>query len=356
MPPNRGTYVPTLAVRAGEMNGLEFLPAVSKDRMVPVFLLAPWVNSRNLERTIERIERAYPRRPYFLDFDRDYVPKDADNSLAQSEWLVLRNSSNRFEAWWSFCKKFPTIMPCLQLDEQERGDIEAQVRGIQESEREFCLRIELTRIPPNLQMVVNLLQGIGTADFSVVIEGGWMIDPLTLYARAEGVITELLEDLDGRVPIVVSCTSMRKGFSDIVGIVEHPFSNHQLLDQLRRDTNRDILLYGDWGSTRPREDSFGQAPFPRIDYATEDSWHFSRNREEEWDYRKSAEAIIESSIWDGELGIWGEEMIRNTARNPEFAIDTPQKNIAARVNVHLHRQALYGDDISGMDLDEDWVD
>jgi hypothetical protein len=56
------------------------------------------------------------------------------------------------------------------------------------------------------------------------------------------------------------------------------------------------------------------------------------------------------------LGIWGEEMIQGTTVNPAFAIDTPQKNVAARVNIHLHRQALYGSQISGIDLDEDWVD
>lgn len=50
-------------------------------------------------------------------------------------------------------------------------------------------------------------------------------------------------------------------------------------------------------------------------------------------------------------------MIEGTTINPSFAIDTPQKNVAARVNIHFHRQALYGiGDISGIDLDEDWVD
>lgn len=37
-------YVPTLVVRASEMNGLEFLPDATKKRMLPCFLLAPWAN------------------------------------------------------------------------------------------------------------------------------------------------------------------------------------------------------------------------------------------------------------------------------------------------------------------------
>jgi len=50
-------------------------------------------------------------------------------------------------------------------------------------------------------------------------------------------------------------------------------------------------------------------------------------------------------------------MIKNTAINQELGVDTPQKNVAARVNIHLHRQAFYGEsDIGGLNLDEGWED
>ncbi len=50
-------------------------------------------------------------------------------------------------------------------------------------------------------------------------------------------------------------------------------------------------------------------------------------------------------------------MILQTTVNEHLGIDTPQKNVASRVNIHLHLQAFYGiDDIHGIDLDEDWVD
>lgn len=348
-------YVPTLAVRASEMNGMEFLPGTSKDRMNPVFLLAPWASSRSLERTIERIERAFYRRHYFLDFDRDYIPSGSDNP-AQLEWLELRNPRNCFEAWQNFWLEYPLVMPCLQLDGQDDLQIRAQVEQIQNQDREFCLRIELQRMPMNLGLAVDVLSRMGTADYTVVIEGGWIDEPLVMYASVHGLITGILARLDGRIPIVVSCTSMLRGFADIEGLGEEGFSNHELLTQLRRSTNRDRVLYGDWGSTRPREASFGQAPFPRIDYATADSWVFARNRAESWNYRRAAEEMVNSRVWDGGLRIWGERMIRDTAVNPEFAIDTAQKNVAARVNIHLHRQALYGEEIRGIDLDDEWVD
>lgn len=355
MPPSIETYVPTLAIRASEMNGLGFLPALSKNRMQPVFLLAPWANSRSLEKAMERIERAYPNRDFFLDFDHDYSPTNRD-SPAQAEWLELQTPENRFDNWWQFWTEYDHVIPCLQLKGQSKEEILLQIRDVQSQEREFCLRVEISRLPRNLNMVVEALIEIGTADFTVIIEGGWISDPLTMYAQAHGLIDGYFSALDGRVPIVVSCTSIPKAYHQMEGLVEEGFSNHQLLEQLRQQTNREIILYGDWGSTKPRESGFGRPPLPRVDYPVNDAWYFARNRSEEWEYREAARAIVSSSAWDGGLGIWGEQMIESTVVDPENGIDTPQKNIASRVNIHLHRQALYGNQISGINLDEDWED
>ena len=355
MAPVHGTYVPTLAIRASEMNGLEFLPGISKDRMVPVFLLAPWANAKRLPRAIERVERAFSGRSYFLDFDRDYIPTDVGNP-AQAEWLELRYSSDEFRSWREFWTEWPMAIPCLQVDGQGRSEIIRQIEGIQSHGRQFCLRIELRRIPQNLRLVLETLTEIGTADYTVVVEGGWVRDSLSMYTYFYGLITDTLATLDSRVPIVVSSTSIPRGFSEMEGLVEVPFNNHDLIDQLRRYANREIILYGDWGSTKPRDDDFGRRPFPRIDYPTIRSWNFARHREQEWDFRSAAMRIVESAAWDGNLEIWGEKMIRDTTVNHEFAIDTPQKNVAARVNIHLHLQAHQGMVVSGVDLEDDWVD
>ena len=89
MPPKNGDYIPTLAIRPSEMNGLEYLPGLSKDRVVPIILLAPWSSSRSLGKAMERVEGAFPHRLFFLDVDRDYIPTNSE-SPAQAEWLALR--------------------------------------------------------------------------------------------------------------------------------------------------------------------------------------------------------------------------------------------------------------------------
>ncbi|XYK81802.1 MAG: beta family protein [Labrenzia sp.] len=337
------------------MNGLEYLPGISKDRITPVFLLAPWANSRTLEQAVERVQRAYPLRKYILDLDRDYIPSNPD-SPAQTRWLELNTPANRFEQWRNFWSQFEYAIPCLQLAGQSRVELDQQIQDIQLQGREFCLRIELFRPPTNLADAIQSVIDLGTADFCVVLEGGWTADPLSLAARFNGLIQGIFSRLDGRIPIVVSCTSMPKGFQDISGVASVDFDNRSLVEQIQRATNRTNIVYGDWGSTRPREASHGRTPLPRIDYPQMRTWHIARNRDEDWDYSSAAREIVDSPFWEGTLGIWGEQQIELTATDQSFAINSPHKNVASRVNIHLHRQALYGVDPAEVDLDDDWVD
>ena len=52
------------------------------------------------------------------------------------------------------------------------NEIIRQVEGIQSHGREFCIRIELKRIPRNLRLIIETLTEIGTSDYTVIVEGG----------------------------------------------------------------------------------------------------------------------------------------------------------------------------------------
>ncbi len=353
------SYVPTLAVRASEMNGLEFLPGMTKDRIAPCFLLAPWANSGSLDRTIDRIERAFPNRQYFLDIDRDYQFTNLE-STAQFELSELLDPTSNFSNWLRFVETRENVMPCIQTRGQSTSEIRAQIEEVQNLGRIYCIRIFRERFPSNLDEIVEALSASGTADFVIILEGGWARDPLNLAAWFEGTISGSFNLIDAQVPIILSCTSMPKVFSSMSGITEIEFTNRELFNQIsRRFSNHTRIIYGDWGSTRPREPGgFANRPFDRIDYPKSNSWYIARNKEEEWTYTDAAQEIVnDTNIWNGELGIWGEELITQTTINQELGINTPQKNVAARVNIHLHLQAFYGlSDIGGLDFDEDWED
>jgi len=352
------SYVPTLAIRPSEMNGLEYLPGATKDQMTPCILLAPWANSNTLERAIDRVERAYPNRSYFLDIDRDYECTNSE-SEPQQKLLSLLDPRNAFANWTEFIEEHDHVLPCIQSRGQDEASIREQIGRIRELGRPYCLRIVRDRFPSNIGEMVAAINAVGSADFAIILEGGWTDDPLSIAIWFEGVMTSALREINVDVPVVLSCTSMPKLFTPFSGITPVPFANRQLVDQIKGNSNRTSVIYGDWGSTRPREfRGGGSRPVDRIDYPTENAWHIARNKDEAWDFEDAAkELTARDDIWDGTLGIWGEEMISQTAINEEIGIDTPQKNVAARVNIHLHRQAFYDEpNLSGMNFDEDWED
>ena len=355
----QATYVPTLAVRPSEMNGLEFLPGIAKDKIIPCFLLAPWANSNSLDRTIARIERAFNKRPYFLDIDNDYQNSN-DPGAPQRELEELKKPTNSYENWINFVNRHQNIYPCLQSRGLDQLEIENQIKKLQSIDRRFCLRIIKKTIPDNLPELVRALANTGTSDFAIILEGRWTSDPLSLASWLIGVINEGLNKIEANIPIIVSCTSIPTNFTPFSGNEPRTvfFKNRALMEEVKRSTNRRRIFYGDWGSTRPRERSgYANRPIDRIDYPTVSSWLIARKKEDGWSFREAAKQITSSTAWDGNLGIWGEDMIKNTLINEALGIDTAQKNIASRVNIHLYRQALYGITPPSPDqLDEDWED
>ncbi|WP_082523932.1 beta family protein [Methylobacterium sp. Leaf399] len=353
------SYVPTLAVRPSEMNGLEFLPGAAKDRMTPCFLLAPWANSSTLERTLVRIDRAFPNRPFILDIDRDYQITNQE-SEPQLQLERLKDSTGSFSNWVDFVREHDAVLPCLQTRNLSEIEIRRQIEAFQALGRPYCARIYRERFPSNFPDIVRALASSGSADFGIILEGGWVSDPLSLSAWFAGVISASLTSIDATIPVVISCTSIPNMFTEFGGrtpsIVN--FNNRTLVDQVARSTNRQRIIYGDWGSTRPRAESgFASRPLDRIDYPAENSWLIARNKDENWNFRDAALAIVASPQWNGSLGIWGEEMITNTTINQALGIDTPQKNVASRVNVHLYRQTFYGQPpLPPAALDEEWED
>lgn len=353
------TYVPTLAIRASEMSGLEYLPGPTKALITPCILLAPWASSSTLQKAIERVERAFRHQHYFLDIDRDYEFTNLE-SPPQQELRELLNPADAFANWCQFVVSNEWVWPCVQTRGQSEQDIRRQIERFQDAGRAYCMRIFMDRIPTNITEVVSAFASSGAADYAIILEGGWTRDPLTLAVWFDGVIGGHLQQIDANIPIVLSCTSMPKLFTDFDGgITQVPFTNRSLVDQIRlRRSNRTKIVYGDWGSTRPREAAgFASRPLDRVDYPTKNAWNIARNKTQNWDFKSAATAIVESDDWDGDLGIWGEEQIMNTTISPALGIDTPQKNVAARVNIHLHRQAFFGaENLGGMNLDEDWED
>lgn len=354
------SYVPTLAIRQCEMKALGSLPEDIKKLMTPCILLTPWGRSKSLNRAIERVEQAFPRGSYYLDLNRDFQcvnPDELAQKPAQREFIQLFDTAN----WIEFIKKNDRISPCIQYKGKNESEIRQHIREIQKLGRQYCIRIERgERFPNNFDEIVSALKAGGQADFTIILEGGWVKDALSLLTWFEGLITGALQEISAEVPIVASCTSIPIGYSDINGIETRQFHNRELLKLIQEKTNRSTLIYGDWGSTRPRKNNEDGWPGPpRIDYPTDNTWCIARNADEGWNFKRAAEEIINNSgVWSGNLDTLGETMIHRTATlGQKFGINSLKQNTTARVSIHLHQQALYGrEDISTIDFDDDWED
>lgn len=360
------SYVPTLAIRPSEMRGLEFLPKEVKNRITPCILLAPWVSSKSLKRAIERVERAFPNRQYFLDIDRDYQHSNSPNTQAQQEFNSLSDSAN----WIEFIKEgSENLCPCIQFKDKSENDIKKWITTTQDLGRRYCMRIERNRFPKNFDEIVSAFAIADPKNFTIILEGGWTRDAISLFSWFEKLITKRLQKIHYSVPVVVSCTSIPKIFTNFIGINSIPFHNRHLMQQIQEKLDRHTIIYGDWGSTRPRENSGGGPAPDRIDYPVNDSWYIIRNPNEKWDFKIAARRLILSDIWDANLDAWGAEMIRRTERQNDIeddiqtdssdivGINSLQQNTATRINIHLHRQALYEQkDLHEKTFEDEWED
>lgn len=338
-------YVPTLAIRSSEMRALDVLPKKIQNRITPCILLAPWTTSKSLKHAIRRVEKSFPGQNYFLDIDRDYQYSNHEKP-AQQEFRHLSNTAN----WIEFIKESSHICPCIQFERKSEAEIQQQIEVAEELGRQYCVRIERSRFPRNFSEITSTFATANPDHFTIILEGGLIgqePDIPNLSAWFEDLIIKDLQKIHANVPIVVSYTSIPKMFANFNGINSIKFHNRDLVQQIQRKSNQ-YIIYGDWGSTRPRENSSGgvggKHRTARIDYPVDDAWYIVRNKEKDWSFKKAAQELVSNKeVWDDSLDIWGMEMIRWTAdSDKEVGIISAQVNTASRVNIHLHRQALYG--------------
>ncbi|MCY4461048.1 MAG: hypothetical protein OXC26_11760 [Albidovulum sp.] len=354
-------YLVTLGIRPAELTGLKELPGSTKNALTPLVLLAPWLNTTPLSRALDKFEESYPSRRYFIDVDTYYRIKNDEPNEAKQDWFKLAQKPADLNVWWNLLSDYPYTNPCLLMAGQSIEIALEQIKWAREHSRTFCLRINLAEgvgngIPVWMPELVKKLEKDGSNDYAVVFEFGWVEDALLVAAVASGYTKELFANIPREVPVAVSCTTFPTAFTTFHGIGERVFSNRELVNQIKRDTNHPRIIYGDWGTTKPRSYRHANRPTNRMDYPTDNSWVIARNQGEHVSFQIAAKRIKDCQHWSGDLGVWGEQLIESTAAGHEFAIDTMPKMIAARINIHLHRQAFYGHLPQPAALDEEWTD
>ena len=145
--------------------------------------------------------------------------------------------------------------------------------------------------------------------------------------------------------------------SDFKGRIEKEIHERILFNEVRKVHPDKPLIYSDRGSARfERQTGGGGKPAPRIDYPYANLWRFYRSELEGFaGYMEQAGILIRTpGAFDRNLRVWGTQMIERTASGDQFAISSPARSTAVRINLHLQRQAFYDDPMRMYDTEDDW--
>lgn len=348
-------YFPTLGIRPSEMRALEELPESTKDRLTPVVLFAPWVGSKHLKNSVDRLKTAFDSRPFYLDLDTAYESDQTDRPAVTEFAKLFEDDGSGPKNYYDFVESIPNAIPVLRVENNLATTLDYQLERINTLERGFMVRLRKPAFDIMKGVVLSALFETGLSNYVISLDCEWSEDIIECERWCREVIDQI--SIAGvSVPIITSVSSFPKSFSDIEGIRVIPINSRILYDNIRRRYSNELeVFYGDWGTTKPREKKGGRTPPARIDYVSNDTWVILRKKDE-WDYLQAAQALIESSLWNGDLHVWGSLMIEKTAAGDVSGITSPAKNVAARVNLHLHQQAWFDEPNEMLDTDDPWDD
>jgi len=329
-------YYPTLCVRRAEMKAIEKLPLSEKVKMLPIVLLAPWLNSIKFENTFKIIEKSIGSIPIIVDIDRNFESVSQLPSRTYFRSLLKKDTGPN--EWMNLVEDHPNYIPCIQIVGVNKDQIESQVTRAINLGRGFAYRIEINR-ELSIDMIFESIEKNIENDVIVIFDFGYSDDAKESRKLVSTYIERLIS-ISNDAKFVVTGSNFPNDFSSFDDFSEaRPIGSRSVYSSLRNKYDNYKMFYGDWASTKPRRyDGGGNRPLPRIDFPTKSQWIIARSKEQEWDFQQAAERIIRLPEWQERPTIWGTGMIEKTARGLPGGISTGPQAIASRINIHLYLQ------------------
>jgi hypothetical protein len=350
------TYLPTIFLKNAELDAVENLPETDKSDITPIFMLKPWATASDLDRAIERIKKSFGSRPFVLDIDPyySYADKDQERKAIQ-EFKELLDPNDDFINWYNYIAKIDFAIPCLRLDRSSLDCLRRQISKATSLDRGFVVYIRKDRVS-NARQVIDIVLETEHSNFLIVLDAGWSRDLLDRERWTSDLILQITEQRP-EIPVTVSGSSFPDQFSKC-GVGESISINERIVfSNLFRRHNAALLIYGDWGSTRPPSSGGGGNPIPpRIDLPSASDWKIYRFPVDQGGYRLAAIEASKSENWNNDLAIWGTYMIDNTKNSILPNIASTQKAAAVRINLHLHIQLRHDQPGLMFDTEDEYID
>ena len=335
------------------MRALEQLPEHEKDLILPTIFIRPWVSSKELSKSIDRIQKAFGDRPFFIDIDRYYTAGNIDRPAVR-DFLSLRDPVNYVD-WFNFIQEIPNAIPSLRLDGIAAEELNHQIELGQQMDRPFLFRIDRSA-GHSVRDIIAAAQNIEHSNYLFSVDAGWDNDLLNHQLWSSQVVGQI-GLLRPEISVIITGSSFPAEFGHVEPYGSFNIRERLLYNEVLRNNNTVNCLYGDWASVRPPSNQqIPMTPVPRLDLALEDKWAFFRYRNNDGGYMRAAEECLESDYWDNDLNIWGTYLIKATAEGDANEITYPGIATAARINMHLHSQINFGDPQGYIDTEDDFID
>lgn len=353
------------------MNALQELPEKDKDLMLPLFQLRGWVGSHKLEKTVERIEKSIGERYWIADIDKDFLNHPEFLRTGEfprevfKEIQALLDEENGYDNWYKYLVGKQNAIPTLQLHSSVHLD--GQLTKLASLERGIVVRFSQPEIESyRCYEVIEILKQRNIYELTIIFDYGQIHHGIMKFLDKIRALVKYTSEQLPTAKIAISGSSFPfefAGFED----GEKPIYERLLFNKIRDSLDKVSLIYSDRGSARAEKITGGGGlPAPRIDYPLEHDWRFIRQNysdpsnvqegEKNEIYRTIAKRIKNSNYWEPNLLLWGTQLISRTEKGDRYGIDSPAKATAVRINIHLHRQLHYGENLEIIDTDDDWED
>lgn len=343
------TYCPVLHTRVAEMKALQMLSPTTKDLIFPLIVARPWPNARKLENTWKKIEDCLGNRRFglYLDpFKRGSVKADAGR-----EFDALFDSRRGFEKYYGVVNELAFAIPVLQYEHGTVPELARQCEAAESIGRGAILRLHMGHVTNPIADLTEVHRHLD--DVVVWVDLGWGSDLLHRELWASRILEQIGRD-NPDSEVVVSGSSFPASFDrtdrDVARALER-----EVHDNLVRRHNAVRVTYGDWGSTRAPQDPTPMRIVKRIDLPNSREWIYFKDDGAET-YQDIAERVLADPAWPKGLGVWGTYVIESTAEDIPGSIRGQAAAAAARVNIHLHQQAHFGNPAGEASGDEPFTD
>ena len=363
------TYIPMLCLKPAEMAAIEELPEKDKDLLLPLIPIKRWANSKTLNKSIGRIQKAIGLRSWIADIDNDFLSnieakQNKDDAIFQ-EIKELANPSDGYRNWIAYITENPELLPVVQLmDVQE---LDKQLDNLILIDRLITVRFQMSGkfaiTQSNFNFAINVMIRKNFPSGLLIILDYGDLDRVNLieYQRYSTLFNQL-HRIFPSASFSISGTSFPYSFAGSYK-GEIPIYERQIFNKVSNECSNITLIYSDRASTRALSMNGGVGvPPPRIDYPLKNDWRFIRKelkgsgKDKEDLYKEAAIDIMKSDYYGDLPPLWGTQMIEKTSLGDPYSITSASRATAVRINLHLYQQLHYLMDLSTADTEEDWID